>query len=164
MYVIITHREILSNQTEIKLYIPFSDWFENKWTSVWFKINRKMVNSILFRKYFSVRTSLFDVIVSCRCFRNYYPNIYTLINPFLNHSQPNCLNFILWMIWYIIHLSSFPLRWKVPSMDTSFHMMSLVSVNILKELIDWFHSSNFEESFWLWFVNFLNKFLVFFFL
>lgn len=63
------------------------------------KSNRnKMVNSILFREYFSVRTSLFDVIVSCRCFRNYYPNIHTLINPFLNHSQPNCLNFILRMI------------------------------------------------------------------
>ena len=48
-----THRifffEILLNQTEIKLYLPFSDWFGTKRTSVWFQINRKMVNTIWFR-------------------------------------------------------------------------------------------------------------------
>ena len=45
--------EILLNQTEIRLYIPFSDWFEAKRTSVWFQINRKMLNKIWF---------LFDLI------------------------------------------------------------------------------------------------------
>ena len=40
--------EILLSQTEIRLYLPFSDWFGTKWTSVWFQINRKMVNTIWF--------------------------------------------------------------------------------------------------------------------
>ena len=53
--------EILLNQPEIKLYSPFSDWFGTKQTSIWCKINRKMVNTIWFRvdlirfrKYISV--------------------------------------------------------------------------------------------------------------
>ena len=40
--------EILSNQTEIRLYSPFSDWFWSKWMSVWIQINLKMVNTIWF--------------------------------------------------------------------------------------------------------------------
>ena len=53
--------QILSNQTKIRLYLPFSDWFGPKQTSVWFQINQKMVNKIwfqfdfiIFRKDFSV--------------------------------------------------------------------------------------------------------------
>ena len=53
--------EILLNQSEIRLYLPFSDWFRSKQTSAWFQISRKMVNTIWFRfdlirfkKYFSV--------------------------------------------------------------------------------------------------------------
>ena len=53
--------EILLNETEIRLYLPFSDWFGSKRRSVWFQINRKMVNTIRFqfhlirfRKDFSV--------------------------------------------------------------------------------------------------------------
>ena len=52
---------IVLNQTEIRLYLPFSDWFGTKRTSVWFQINRKMVNTVWFwfdlikcRKDFSV--------------------------------------------------------------------------------------------------------------
>ena len=41
--------EILLNQTEIRLYLPFSDWFGTKLTSVWFQINRNMVNTIWYR-------------------------------------------------------------------------------------------------------------------
>jgi len=41
--------EILLNQTEIRLYLPFFDWFGTKRTSVWFHINQKMVNTICFR-------------------------------------------------------------------------------------------------------------------
>ena len=55
--------EILLNQPEIRLYIPFFDWFGSKRTSVWFQINGKMVyiiwfrvDLIRFRKYFSVCT------------------------------------------------------------------------------------------------------------
>jgi len=52
--------EILLNQPEIRWYLPFSNWFGSKRTSVWIQINRKMVNTIWFRvdltrfrKYFS---------------------------------------------------------------------------------------------------------------
>ena len=38
--------EILLNQTEIRLYLPFFNCFGIKRTSVWFQINRKMVNKI----------------------------------------------------------------------------------------------------------------------
>ena len=40
--------EILLNQPKIRLYLPFSGWFGPKLTSVWFQINRKMVNIIWF--------------------------------------------------------------------------------------------------------------------
>ena len=41
--------EILLNQTEIRLYIPLSDGFITKRTSVSFQIIQKMVNTIWFR-------------------------------------------------------------------------------------------------------------------
>ena len=46
-----THRnlfKILLNQTEIQLYLPFSDWY-GLFTSVWSQINQIMVNTIWFR-------------------------------------------------------------------------------------------------------------------
>ena len=53
--------EILLYEPGIRLYLSFSDWFGSKRTSVWFHINRKMINTIWFRvdliklrKYFSV--------------------------------------------------------------------------------------------------------------
>ena len=53
--------EILLIQTEIRLYLSFSDWYGTRRTSVWLQINRKMVNTIWFpfdlircRKVFSV--------------------------------------------------------------------------------------------------------------
>ena len=58
-----TQRNIFQNQTEIRLYLPYSDWFLEQQTdaSVRFQINRKMVNTIwfrfdliIFRKDFSV--------------------------------------------------------------------------------------------------------------
>ena len=33
--------DILINQTEIR-FLPFSNWFETKQTSIWFQINREM--------------------------------------------------------------------------------------------------------------------------
>ena len=36
-------------QTEIKMYLPFSDWFGTKQTSSWFQINGKIINTIWFR-------------------------------------------------------------------------------------------------------------------
>ena len=57
--------EILLNHNETRLYLPLSDWFGTKPTSIWFQINRKMVNTIWFRvdliifwKYFSARISV----------------------------------------------------------------------------------------------------------
>ena len=41
--------EILLNQPEIRLYLPFSDWFGSKRASVWIQINRKMVDTIWFQ-------------------------------------------------------------------------------------------------------------------
>ena len=57
--------EILINQPEIRLYLPFSGWFGSKRTSVWIQIIQRMVNTIWFRvdlsrfrKYFSVCTHI----------------------------------------------------------------------------------------------------------
>jgi len=47
-----THKnilEILLNLTEFRFYLPFSDRFGTKRMSVWFQINRNMVNTIWFR-------------------------------------------------------------------------------------------------------------------
>ena len=41
--------EVLLNQLEIRLYLPFSDWFGSKRMSVWIQINRKIVYTIWFR-------------------------------------------------------------------------------------------------------------------
>ena len=38
--------EILLYQPEIRLYLPFSDWFRIKRTSVWLQNNRKMENAV----------------------------------------------------------------------------------------------------------------------
>ena len=38
--------EILLNQPEVSMYLPFSDWFGTKPTSVWIQINRNTVNTI----------------------------------------------------------------------------------------------------------------------
>ena len=43
-----TLREILSNQPEIRLYLPCPGRFGTKRTSVWLQIDRKMVNTIWF--------------------------------------------------------------------------------------------------------------------
>ena len=43
--------EILLNQPKIRLYLPFSDRFWTKRTSVWFQINRSMVNTITYLRW-----------------------------------------------------------------------------------------------------------------
>ena len=66
--------EILLNQTEIRLYLTFSDWYGTKQTSIWFQINRKMVNNIWFwfdlirfRKRFSVwRSGRISAVITTR--------------------------------------------------------------------------------------------------
>ena len=56
--------EILLNQTKIRLYLPYSDWFRIKRTvSVWFQINLKMVNSVWFN---NVSKRFFCVYVPMR--------------------------------------------------------------------------------------------------
>ena len=87
--------EILLNQTEIRLYLPFPDRFWTKRWSVWFQINRKMVNTIWFRidliklqKDFSVcrrwdflflvntiQTFIEERLIQV-CAKNYYVNIH----------------------------------------------------------------------------------------
>ena len=41
--------EILLNLNEIRLYLPFFNWFGTKQTSTWLQINRETVNTIWFR-------------------------------------------------------------------------------------------------------------------
>ena len=41
--------EILLNRPEIRLYLPCTDWFGFKRTSVWIQIYQKMVNTIWYR-------------------------------------------------------------------------------------------------------------------
>ena len=55
--------EILHNQTEFRLYIPFFKWFETKLMSVWIQINRCMVNTIWFQ---------IDSVYSCRWMFEYH--------------------------------------------------------------------------------------------
>ena len=64
--------EILLNQTEIRLYLPFSDWFWTKRTSVWFQINRKIVSTIWFR---------FDLI---RFGKDFSVSVYKPLNDLLH--------------------------------------------------------------------------------
>ena len=66
--------EFLLNQPEIRLYLPFSDWFGSKRTSVWIKIIRKMVTTIWFqvdlirfRKDLSVCSSISRVFSPIGC-------------------------------------------------------------------------------------------------
>ena len=71
--------EILLNQSEMRLYLPFSDWFGFKQTSVWIQIIRKMVNTIsfrvdliIFRKKFSVRNDCNGNIPICISIRTFF--------------------------------------------------------------------------------------------
>ena len=59
--------EILLNQTEIRLYLPFSEWFGTKQMSVWCQINRKMINTIWFR--FDLIRFRKDYFMCCRILR-----------------------------------------------------------------------------------------------
>ena len=64
-----THRnlfQILLNQPEIRLYLPFSDWFGSKRMSVWFQFNRKNVNTIWFRVDLIRFPKKFSVCTACR--------------------------------------------------------------------------------------------------
>ena len=53
--------EILLNQPEIRLYLPFSDIFGIKRTSVWFQIYRGMVNTIWFQFNLIIFWKVFSV-------------------------------------------------------------------------------------------------------
>ena len=68
--------EILFNQTEIRFYLPFSDLFGTKRTSLWFSINLRMVNTIWFR--FNLIRFRKDFSV-CRLERYLQPLIYYCI-------------------------------------------------------------------------------------
>ena len=66
---VITQRnlfEILLKQTEIRLYLPSSEWFRTRWTlSVRFQINRKMINIIRFRVDFSLCVYTIHELLLC---------------------------------------------------------------------------------------------------
>ena len=73
--------EILSNQPEIRLHLPFSGWFGSNRTSVWIQINRKIVYTICFRfDYFSfhfIYLYFHSEYISC-----FIPSEKPLFNPF----------------------------------------------------------------------------------
>ena len=63
--------QILFSQTEIRLYLPFSNWVGSKRTSIWFQFNRKIVNTIRFRvdliklrKNFTVCTTRISTVLT----------------------------------------------------------------------------------------------------
>ena len=62
-----THRKIVLNQTEIRLYLPYTDLYGTNQTTVWFQFYRVMVNTIWFR---------FDLI---RFRKKFCPHFQTLV-------------------------------------------------------------------------------------
>ena len=91
-----THREIffeiLLNQTEIWLYLLFSEWFRSKRTvSVWIQIDRKIVNTIRF---------LFDLI-RFLCVHT------TLEKYFLNLSKSNQILIVIYTFHWYVHQTGF---------------------------------------------------------
>ena len=90
----------LLNHTEIRLYIPLSDWFGYIRASVWCQINRKMVNIIWFlfdlqrfRKYFFACSSLLPG--NNTHLENQRPRLLTGYFTLLSHaafSAENCRN------------------------------------------------------------------------
>ena len=80
--------KILLNQTEIRLYLPFSDWFGTKLTSVWFQINRKMVNIIWFK---------FDLIRFRKDF-----SVCMRKNPFISLLRSQNIESLLYNLFFII--------------------------------------------------------------
>ena len=81
IYIKLIFFEILLNQPEIRLYLPFSGWFGSNRTSVWIQINRKMVYTICFRfDYFSfhfIYLYFHSEYISC-----FIPSEKPLFNPF----------------------------------------------------------------------------------
>ena len=78
-----THREILLNHTGIGLYLPLSDLFGSKRTSLWFQMNSKAVSRIWFRFDligfridFSV-CSLIDFLCNFRNLNSHLNNFHT---------------------------------------------------------------------------------------
>ena len=63
--------EILLNQNEIRLYSAFPDWFgTNPTLSVWFQINREMINTIWFHFY---STRFREVFFVCKYLTHLFP-------------------------------------------------------------------------------------------
>jgi len=101
--------EMLLNRTEVRLYLPLSDWFRTKLMSVWIQINRCMVNTIWF--WFYLIRFIKDFCVYWRLFstqRNVFPYLLNLKKkfrccfffywtiPFYTKSQDRCWFFSVW--------------------------------------------------------------------
>ena len=97
--------EILLNQTEIWLYLPFSDWFGTKRTSVWFQINRIMVNTIRFRFDFeniSLRGDEDHNFIQLQC-RIIFNNVHCTHHDIHFYCYKECIFFIKEKINIITH-------------------------------------------------------------
>ena len=90
-----THRyfsEVLSNQPEIRLYLPFFDWFGSKRSPVWFQINRKRVNTIWFQVDL---TRLLKNVSVCR--RKILTPTYYRLSAWLNYSLNQIMHFQIYL-------------------------------------------------------------------
>ena len=117
--------EILLNQTKIRLYLPYIDWFRTKRTSLWFQINQEMVNTIWFRFdliIFRKDLQIFgkDLAV-CDGPRNCYPRPFMKIAMIFQRCQILAIHPFYFFIWL---LSTF-LMWFV----LSFNLLRMSETN-----------------------------------
>ena len=106
LYTQIIIFEFLFKQPRIRLYLSFSDWFGTKRTSVWFQINRKMINTIWFR--FDLIRFRKDLSV-CTVQGNFYPRRKFLVK------LRNGLQFLIKfeVVWLCFQFSVFFFRTKI---------------------------------------------------
>ena len=127
--------ETLLNQPDIRLHLPFSDWFGSKQMSLWIQINRKMVNTIWFRvdligfrKYFSVckfltanHTLDICIIVGLKnkdLLKGFSkPKIQTF--RVLHTEKALTVSYFIFRIFWLIERNEFSKPWKQPCADFS---------------------------------------------
>ena len=98
------------------MYLPFSDWFGSKRTSVWIQINLKMVNtiwfqvdSIRFRKYFSVCSR--KIRQNRRYEPTFSPNLLPSIHLFFLHAFR--LKKLRKKLFFCIRLRTLRISWDI---------------------------------------------------
>ena len=112
--------EILLSQTEMGLYLLFPDWFGTKRTSVWIKINRKMVNTIWFR--FDLIRLQKDISVCTLPIREAYGDNRSLIEESLKPLNTT----VLWCMKGSRRTLNFGLLIETLVSQTAVHLIAIV--------------------------------------